>query len=232
MRVPARIAAIRQETPTVRSFRLDLDGQEFHFKPGQWVDCYAAIEGRLKVAGFSITSSPLLQSSIELAVKKSENPVARYLHESARVGGLLQVDGGQGDFYYQRGMGDSLVLVAGGIGITPLMSILRYVDEAAPEVSATLLYSVKVPSELLFGQELRELSARNSRVRCIFTITQATDAPWDGLTGRFDLARLQAASLDIQALYFVCGPPGMVQHMLALLEKLGVHRSRIKHEQW
>ncbi len=69
MKVPVSIAAIRQETPTVRSFRLDLGGQEFHFKPGQWLDCYAAIEGRLEVAGFSITSSPLRRDSIELAVK-------------------------------------------------------------------------------------------------------------------------------------------------------------------
>ncbi len=55
--IPVRIVEIRQETPTVKSLKLDLRGQDFSFHPGQWVDCYAEIDGELLEAGYTLTSS-------------------------------------------------------------------------------------------------------------------------------------------------------------------------------
>lgn len=233
MRIQVRIEAIRRETPTVKSFRLDLGGQEFSFLPGQWIDCYAEVDGRQEVAGYTITSSPTTEGSIEIAVRRTEdNPVTLFLHEAAVVGDLLQVDGGQGDFYYRRGMGDSLVLIAGGIGITPLMSILRYVDATEPGVSATLFYSAKSPSELVFRKELEEMAAGNGNIRCIFTITGTPDEPWEGHSGRIDPTLLEDSNVELDALFFICGPPPMGPDMAEMLEGLGVSPSRIKNEQW
>ncbi|MCW3978127.1 MAG: FAD-binding oxidoreductase [Candidatus Bathyarchaeota archaeon] len=228
-----RIEAIRQETPTVKSFRLNLGGKEFSFLPGQWMDCYAEVDGRSEVAGYTITSSPTTEESIEIAIRYSEDsPVTRYLHEDAVVGDLLHIDGGQGDFYYRREMGDSLVLIAGGIGITPLMSILRYVDAAEPDVIATLFYSAKSPSEFVFRDELEEMTARNGNIGCILTVTGSKDEPWDGNVGRIDSVLLRESRLDVDALFFICGPPPMGPEMAGLLERLGVSASRIRYEQW
>ena len=100
----------------------------------------------MEVAGYSITSSPLTNGRIEIAVKlEGENPVTHLLHTRAKIGDELHIDGGQGEFYYQRGKGDSIVLIGGGIGLTPLISILAYVAEAHPEVGATLIYSASSP---------------------------------------------------------------------------------------
>ena len=233
MRIPVRIANIKQETPTVKSYKLDLGGQEFRFLPGQWIDCYAEVDGRQEVAGYTVTSSPTALGAIEITVRYSEdNPVTRFLHEAADVGDLLQIEGGQGDFYYRREMGDSLVLIAGGIGITPLMSILRYVDTAEPDVSATLLHSAKSPSELIFRDELEEMSTRNEKIRYILTVTGSSDEPWDGRFGRIDSTLINESGLDPDALYYICGPPPMGPDMAGLVEGLGIHSSRIKYEQW
>ena len=233
MRIPVRIATINQETPTVKSYELDLGGQEFRFLPGQWIDCYAEVDGRQEVAGYTVTSSPTALGAIEITVRYSEDkPVTRFLHEAAEVGDLLQIEGGQGDFYYRREMGDSLVLIAGGIGVTPLMSILRYVDATEPDVNATLLYSAKSPSELIFRDDLEEMASRNEKIRRILTVTDSGDEPWDGRFGRIDSTLIKESGLDPDALYYICGPPPMGPDMAGLLEGLGIHSSRIKYEQW
>jgi len=185
MKTPVRILSIRQETPTVKSYTLDLEGQEFSFHPGQWVDCYVDAEGERGVAGYTLTSSPTTVGTIDLTVKMSEErEVTRFMHEEAETGDVIYVDGGQGEFYYLREMGDSLTLIAGGIGITPLMSMLRYVDEGTSDVRAKLFYSARAPSEMVFHRQLEDISGRNPRVDCVFTVTRPGGEPWEGHTGR------------------------------------------------
>ena len=233
MKVPARIAAIRLETPTIKSFRLDVRDPGFSFLPGQWLDCCVEIDGRHEVAGYSMTSSPLNARTISLAVKLvGENPVTHFLHRRAAVGDQVHVDGGQGDFYYQRSMGESLVLVGGGIGLTPLMSIVRYVEEAEPDVNVTLLYSARTPSELLFHDQLNEIAVRNERIRCLFSVTGRSEEAWSGRLGRIAAVMLRDAGIDLGALFYVSGPPAMVDDVVGTLEALGIRASHVKHESW
>ena len=230
----AHITAIRQESPTVKSFQMDLGDALFSFMPGQWVDLYIddPMLGPV-VGGFSMTSSPLRKGYVELAVKRiPEGQASVYLHDRVAVGDLVTLDGGYGDFYYHDGMGDSLVLVAGGIGITPLMSIIRYVDEAGLDVGVKLLYSSSDPSELVFHGELQAISARNSRISCHFTVTRPGDETWDGRVGRIDRGMLEEHHLEGAALYYLCGPRGMPRDVARELAALSVDVSRIKSEEW
>ncbi len=233
MKIRATIARIVQETPSVKTFLLDLGGADFSFLPGQWIDFYIDTGGSMQVGGFSITSSPVQRGSIEIAVKKISFGVPSvYLHERAREGDSFVIEGGSGDFYYERDMGSRLVLIAGGIGITPLMSILRYVDEAHPDVEATLLYSSKAPSEMLFFQALREMADRNPRIRCVFTVTQPHSEPWQGRGGRIDRAMLKECMPGEEALFYLCGPNLMLEDISDALAGLGVDPTRIRTEQW
>jgi ferredoxin-NADP reductase len=231
MRTPATIVSIRQETPTVRSFRLDLHGHALAFLPGQWVDCYLEPDSA-QVAGYSLTSSPARCDAVELAVKRvGENPVTRHLHEAARVGDTLYLDGGHGEFYYSRAMGDSLVLLAGGIGITPMMSIVRYATQCHPDVRLTLLYSAGVPAELAFRQELERLAARAQHLRVHFTVTRP-EPSWNERLGHIDTAMLAEARAHAEALYFVCGPSQMIDAMRRRLARHGVADSHVRFERW
>ena len=230
--IPVRIAEIRQETPTVKSLKLDLMGQGFSFHPGQWVDCYAEIDGERPVAGYTLTSSGAVKETIELAVKEADNPVTRFIHGEAAVGDTLYVDGGQGEVYYAREMGDSLVLIAGGIGITPLISMVRTVRDSHPDVEATLIYSARSPSELVYRDELEAMAIEHDNIGCFLTVTGPDAGGWAGRLGRIDGELLSEAGAKSGDLFFLSGPAPMAEAMKGILRGLGVSDDSIRYEQW
>jgi ferredoxin-NADP reductase len=230
----AEIIRIHQETPTVKSFRLALPTLTFSFLPGQWVDLYIddPDEGEL-IGGFSITSSPVHRDYIDLAIKKiPDGRASVYLHERVRVGDVVTIDGGYGDFYYRDGMSQALVLIAGGIGITPLMSMVRHIDEAQLSVDMSLFYSAATPLEFVFHEQLQEVAARHANIRCHFTVTQPGEASWDGRVGRIDRQMLGEQAMVPNALYYLCGPRGFAEDMETLLTQLGVGLPQIRREAW
>jgi len=232
MRIPATIVSIKQETPTVKSFEFDLGENSPDFKAGQWVDFFVRIDGAEAVGGYSITSSLMRQYRVGLAIKLGgDNPVPQYLHDRARVGDEVEMQVG-GHVYYTRDMADSIVLLAGGIGITPLMAMMRCVDGGAPGVNATLVHSAQSSVELLFRDDLTEMAARNDRLTYAATITGTHDATWTGLIGRIDRPMLERIVVDTDALYFVSGPPTMIPDMRRLVASMGVPDARIRHESW
>ena len=134
--ISVKISEIRQETPTVRVLNIDVQGQEFNYKAGQWIDCYAEINGIREIVGYSIASSPSSNDFIELAIKMSDNLVSKFIHEEAIIGDTLYIEGGQGEVYYEKNMADKVILIAAGIGVAPLIGILRYINGvASTEVS-------------------------------------------------------------------------------------------------
>ena len=226
--IPVKIAEIRQATPTVKTLKLDLQGQPFSFHPGQWIDLYADIDGERKAAGYTLTSSPNTRGSVEISVKTGDNPVTRHIHEQARVGDTLYIDGGKGGIYYTHEMGDSLVLVAAGIGITPIISILRYADEAG-DVHATLLYSASTQDELLYLDEIEAAQRRNPLIKAHFFVTREKTRHRHG---RIDESALRDLAHDPHALHYVSGPRDMTMDTVATLNKLGINEASIKYELW
>ena len=159
--ITVKIAEIKPDTPTVKVLKIDLKGQEFNYKPGQWIDCYADINGTREIVGYSLASSPSTSNDfIELAIKISDNPVSRYIHEEAVVGDILYIDGGQGEVYFKKGMGDKIILVAAGIGIAPIMGILRYIDEAT-SAEVSLFQSAPTLEELIYLDEIKRIADSN-----------------------------------------------------------------------
>ena len=233
MRIPATIADIRAETPSVKSFALDLGGRALGFSAGQWVDFFVSIEGAEAVGGYSITSSPAVQTRITLAVKRDggAHPVTAWLHDEARAGDGVEIALG-GDFFFTPGEADSVTLIGGGIGLTPLMSVVRAADELSPSTKLTLLYSAAAPSELLFRRELESIAARNPRIRCEFTITRPTAEAWRGRIGRISAAMMRETGIATDSLCFICGPPPMIRDVAAALAQIGVPPARIRYERW
>ena len=228
------IASIHQETPTVKALVLDLGGQTIDFFPGQYVDVlFGPPEHRYAGGGYSITSSPKLKGAVHLAVKRVlDEGDSAALHEHAQVGDPALVMGPGGDFVYVPGSATSLVLMAGGIGITPLMSMVRHVTESEPGVQVDLLYSAKTPEEFAFREELEQLARTNQNFRCVLTLTGSSEASWDGRTGRLNRELLARYAARAGAHFYLCGPPGMPEDLSDALEDLGVDRDRINSESW
>ena len=156
-----------------------------------------------------------------------DNAVTDYMHEQATVGETLVVDGGQGEFYFdpatESGGRDSpIALIAGGIGITPIASIVRVMDKSAPDIPATLLYSASAPAELLFRDEFEAIAARNPQFRAYFTVTRPSEGLWNSNVGRIDTEMLLGVGIDGNTRCYICGPPAMIRDIADALRKIGV----------
>ena len=233
MALEATLVRIQQETPTVKSFLFDLGGERMEFKPGQWVDLYVDIGTSVEVGGYSITSTPLQSGTFELAVKKlAWGAPAIYLHERATEGEVFTVRGGSGNFYLDPDWGGPLVFVAGGIGITPIISMLRYLDQTGMDREVRLLYSASIPGELAFRDEIEGMSERNPRFQAVFTVTRHHDGLWGGRAGRIDRDLLLEQSPAGDSLYYLCGPPQLQDDLSSALADAGILASRVKAERW
>jgi glycine betaine catabolism B len=229
--ISATIAEIRQETPRVKSVRLAVP-EGFRYRPGQWIDLAVDAGGETVLAGYSIVSTPATRGSIQLAVKSAEHhPVTRYLHETAREGDTVRISPvGQGSFFFEREMADKVVLLGAGIGVTPLIGILRAIHEQMPEVQATLIYSVTESSEILFRDEL-ECMGLAPNIRCVITVTRDAE-DWRGHTGRISHDLLRSMNLPADALYYYCGSRDFIEDMTVMLEELGIEEGRLVFEKW
>jgi glycine betaine catabolism B len=228
----AQIAAIIPATPSIRVLRLTIPDASFRFLPGQWVDLGIKVDGTTHTAGYSITTSPIHMGEIELAIKAStRHPVARWVHERAAVGDQVRVSQGQGPFVYLPEMSDNVVLIGGGVGVTPLLSIFRHVRDAHLATRVHLVYSVSDSREILFREELDAAVHTHDNLHVSITVTQP-DPYWHGLTGRIDPVKLHALDVPDDTLYYLCGPRGMVEDMSTLLHDLGVPMNRIIFEKW
>ena len=228
--ISAVIKNITRATPTIKTLRIEPQG-EFKFKAGQWIDFYSDIAGERKVAGYSMSSSPLEHGYFDLAVKNvGENPVTRHIHKDAREGEVLHVDGGNGEIFYEAGAAKNVILLAGGIGISPHMSIFRYIAEG-DTATATLVYSASNPIELIFREEIEATTRSNPRMKALLTVTDETDG-WRERVGKIDAALIKEAGIDPEALYYICGPPAMIHELVDILRTLGIRRKQMRYELW
>lgn len=228
----AQIAAITPATPSIHALRLTIADPRFRFLPGQWVELGIDVDGVPHTSGYSITTSPVHAGEIELAIKASaRHPVARWVHEHAQVGDFVRVSQGQGPFVFLPEMSDNVVLIGGGVGVTPLLSIFRHVRDAGLATQAHLVHSVSNSHEFLFRDELDAAVHAHDNLHVSLTVTKP-DPNWRGLTGRIDPVKLHALEVPDDTLYYLCGPKGMVEDMSTLLHDLGVPMSRIIFEKW
>ncbi len=228
----AEVVAVRAATPSIQLLTLKIDHPAFRFLPGQWVELTRDIDHHVCTAGYSVTNSPLHRGQVELAIKVSaKHPLARWVHTTAQPGDALRVSQGQGPFVYVPEMSDNLVLIGGGVGVTPLISIFRHVRDAALPTCTHLLYSVSDSQEILFREELEAAARTHDNLRVSITVTHP-DASWHGLTGRIDPIKLHAINMPDDTLFYLCGPQGMVEDLSIMLHELGVPMSRIIFEKW
>ena len=203
-------------------------GNEFNYYSGQWIDCYADINGERQIVGYSIASSPTTKDTIELAIKLSDNPITQYIHTRAQVGDSLYIEGGQGDIYYTRKLGNKIVIIAAGIGIAPMMSILRYANSIG-DVDVKVIYGASSDDELAYLDEICSITNANPRITHYITVS---DSKTKQREGRIDATFLNEVELDIDAVFFICGPQPMIHSIVNILKNIGIQDSQIRYEVW
>jgi ferredoxin-NADP reductase len=226
--VAVPVLAVFQETPDVRTFRIQRP-DEFDFCAGQFLTVRVQVDGKAVQRAYSISSAPLARGYLEISVKRI-GLVSGVLHSSLRPGSMLTVRPPAGTFVYPGGDDRPLILLAGGIGITPLMSMLRHAIATQPSRPVALIYSVRTAEDLAFRDELALVSRRHPQVRIGICVSKgpASDRWHLGhITG--PVVRAYASEFP-HALACICGPQAMMAAMTELMVSLGVPSNQIRSE--
>lgn len=231
-----RVAHIVNETPTIETYRLvPADGSEmpFSFLPGQFVQVEVEYEpGKKARRSYTIASSPTQRAFIEISVKREEHgAVSRYMNERLAVGDLIKVAAPFGTFTFTGTDAESIVLIAGGVGITPMMSVLRYLTDKAWPGEIFLLYGARSTEEFVFRDEIERLERRHANLHVLAAMPRAPGTVWLGPEGNLTKELITAAVPEIgNRRIHLCGPPGMMNAVRALLLEIGVPEAQIFSE--
>lgn len=222
------VLAVHDESEGIRTIRLGRP-PEWTFVAGQFITVTVSVNGRTHVRCYSISSAPEATGYLEISVRR-QGLVSSLLHDSIRPGASLVVKAPAGSFVYPERDSRPMVLVAGGVGITPVMSMLRHAVVAEPARPVTLLYSVREPSEIAFADELSLIGRRHPQVRVVVTVTGPT--VHDVFRrGRIDGDLIRETVPDpTGAVFLMCGPVPMLEAVRHTLAAMGLPCEHVRSE--
>jgi ferredoxin-NADP reductase len=207
----------------------------FSFKPGQAIDLVLTDPTSPDAEGlrhtFSIVAAPF-EGELEFATRMRDSAYKRALR-SLPVGAAARIEGPSGSLVLHEDRARAAVFIAGGIGITPFMSILRQAAQDQLPQHLRLLYSNRRPEDAAFLAELQQLEQRNKNFRLVATMTKIgkSNQPWNGETVSIDDTFLKTAAGELAVpIYYVAGPPAMVEEMCDTLNGMGVDDGDIRSE--
>ena len=230
-----RVGHIFQETPNVKTFRLmnPLGGVlPFSFLPGQFLTVTIPTDGKPVKRSYTVASSPAQHDYAELTVKHEEGGVVSgFFHTHVKPGDLLQCSGPYGTFIFTGRECKCILLIGAGVGVTPLMGVLRYLLDRSWDGDIFLLYACRTPADIIFHEELDYLQHRHSNLRVVVTISRPEGTNWKGPTGRITTELITQSVPDLPSRYVhICGPVPMMEATRKMVTELGVPRERIKVE--
>jgi len=233
------VVEIRQETPKVKSLILEVPGWTTHLA-GQHVDVrLMAEDGYQAQRSYSIASPPE-DTYLMLTVQHIEDgEVSPYLTDELRVGDRIELRGPIGGYFVwnardEKNDDSPLFLVAGGSGIVPLMAMIRHRANSGDKVPTKLLYSSPYHEEIIYREELDHISANDSSLRVIHTLTRRQPQNWMSYGRRIDRAMLADTAWRPaeKPLAFTSGPTTLVETVANYLQELGYKPECIKTERF
>ena len=169
---------------------------------------------------------------METTIKREEPGIfSDYMHDKVKQGDLIEVAAPFGAFTFRGQEADSVVLIGGGVGITPLMAAIRYLFDTAWRGDIFLVYGAQTTEHFIFRDELEYLQRRMPNLHVIATMARAEGTSWMGPQGHVTKELLSQSVPDIQKRrVHLCGPPGMMEAMKKLLATVGVPSDQVKTE--
>jgi ferredoxin-NADP reductase len=230
-----RVGTIIEETPSVRTFHLRaLDGGPlpFIFVPGQFLNVAFWIGGARMNRSYSISSSPNERDYVSITVKREpRGAVSRHIDDLVEVGDFIEAGGPVGKFTFSGTESDSVVLIAAGVGITPMMSISLYLTEQSWPGDIFVVYACRAPADYIFAGALAALERRNPKLHVTATMSRADGTDWKGPRGRITKEFLSQTVPELASRrVHLCGPPPMMDATKAILTELGVPPESVKTE--
>jgi ferredoxin-NADP reductase len=233
----ATIAAIVSQTPRIRSF-VFAPAAPFQFRAGQHVDVrLTAPDGYSAERSYSIASAPETNGTFELAIERLEDgEVSPFFHDAAEVGDAIELRGPiGGHFVWSVEDGGPLLLIGGGSGVVPLVSMIRHRAARGSAIPTVLLYSARRFDELAYREELFGLEARRDGFRLALAMTREPARRAEDFSRRIDVAiaaDLLAKLPAPPARVFVCGSNRFVEAAAHAVLAAGISPALVRTERY
>lgn len=235
----AKYQVLENEQITASTLLITLklvEGSPMLFQAGQ----YAAINGYkgnrpMPIRCFSIVSSPIEDEILQFSMRVR----GKFTHAVAKIqkGEMVHVQGPYGGFVLGANQHKNVVMMAGGIGITPFISMIRYATTKRSDTKMTLLYSVANQDDVPFLNELRDAEKDNPSFNLTVVVGEGPTDKLKGVklaSGRLDNSILEHATGprygDVSTVYYICGPPPFMKAMVSMLKSRGVSKNRLVTE--
>ena len=204
---------------------------KFDYQPGQFVTLSLNINGKNFKRSYSISSSPSRPHSLEITIKRvpaADKPnapkdlISNWLYDNTKVGSQIEINAPMGKFTNFAHPSAKVLFISAGSGITPIMSMSRWICDTVSNIDIVFLHSARSPQDIIFRQELEMMTARYPNFKLAITVTRPIPGqPWYGYTGRINETILPAISPDYkERTVYVCGPSSFMKATKEVLQKI------------
>lgn len=241
---PYQVVRRQQESERITSFYLEpTDGQAIApYQAGQYLVFRFNVDGQSVLRHYSVSADSAAQGRLRISVKHEQAPAgsawpagvgSTHWHEQVQPGDTVMAAGPMGDFVLDECSERPVVLLSGGVGITPLLCMLQRLVHGSQR-KVYFLHACENGEQHAFGHEVQALAQHRSGVTAVFYYRRpASDdlsLPWPYTEGMISREHIQALlPLDDYDVY-LCGPSGFMQANYAMLRGLGVAQDRIHYE--
>ena len=228
-----RCIQVIDQSHDVKTFRFVAEPPVlFSYKPGQFVTLDLEIEGQRVLRSYSISSTPSRPHTLEITVKRVPAPpdvanappglVSNWLNDNITIGSQIKLQGPMGKFTCVDNQPQKLLFISAGSGITPMMSMSRWLYDTGADVDVVFIHSAKSPRDLIYQHELESMAARFANFKLAVTTTRLEPGvAWQGYTGRLSELMLPAIAPGFrERTVYVCGPNPFMKGVKTILEKL------------
>jgi glycine betaine catabolism B len=233
-KLPVRCVQVIDETHDVKTFRFVADPPKlFRYYPGQFVTFEIPIDGNIVRRSYTISATPSRPHAVSVTVKRVENgQISNWLHDNLRPGSTLFLNGPNGTFTCIPDDAGPFLFLSGGSGITPVMSMSRWLSDTTPDADILFLHFARSPDDLIFAHELQLMERNLPGFRCQFVCSQAGEGSgWTGPTGRISPESLTQLVPDLKSRsVYLCGPVPFMDAARGMLEQLGFDMTRFHQE--
>jgi len=211
---PLTVSKRTEETPLATSFAFEIPKElesKFKYESGQFVSFFLDINGEPLTRSYSLSSAPGVDSEFQVTVKRVPGGKgSNFLCDKVQVGDQLRVAPPSGHFFKYQSDTSHFVLFAGGSGITPLYSILKYVLTKIPEAQVTLIYANRSEDQIIYKEELKSWAKEHSSRFQIHHLLSQPTAAWEAPTSKITADWIQSfsKSLKPKTEIYICGPDG------------------------
>ncbi|WP_261841163.1 Rieske 2Fe-2S domain-containing protein [Aliamphritea ceti] len=222
------------ETENVKTYTFKTDGNSwFKFKPGQFVTLSLPTEDGPVLRTYTISSTPSRPFSLSVTVKvQPDSTGTRWLFENVKPGDILKAYGPAGEFSFFNQPSDKYLFISAGSGITPMMSMTRWMFDYGYDMDVNFISCVNTPQDILFREELENVAGRCPNFRLSWVCAEDTKYnAWTGLRGRFNKLILGLTAPDyMDRDVYCCGPAPFMKAVRDALDASGFDMARYHEE--